>query len=100
MPAGASRSAANTSPAGLGASAPTGTGLMLPFLHLPLVGAVSAYAIIRTLYVFVALWFTVRLSERQGIRASTVLGVFALGVPAGILGAHVLDMLEYFGEHG
>ncbi len=73
---------------------------MLPFLHLPLVGAVSAYAIIRTLYVFVALWFTVRLSERQGIRASTVLGVFALGVPAGILGAHVLDMLEYFGEHG
>jgi len=73
---------------------------VLPFVRLPLVGAVSSYAIIRTLYVFVALWLTVRLAERQGIRASTMLGAFALGVPAGILGAHILDMLEYLGEHG
>src|SRR3989442_10074951 len=60
----------------------------------------STYAIVRTVYIFVALWLTVRLAQRQGIRASTMLGAFALGVPAGILGAHVLDMLEYFGEHG
>src|SRR5439155_6632806 len=73
---------------------------MLPFVHLPLLGSVSSYAVIRTAYIFVALGLTVRLSERQGIRASTMLGAFALGVPAGILGAHVLDLLEYFGEHG
>ena len=48
---------------------------MLPFVRLPLVGsALSTYAIIRTAYIFLALWLTVRLSERQGIRASTMLG--------------------------
>src|SRR5438552_3093282 len=73
---------------------------MLPFVHLPLLGSVSTYAIIRTVYIFVALWLTIRLSERQDIRANTMLGAFAVGVPAGILGAHVLDMLEYVGQHG
>jgi len=70
---------------------------MLPLVDLPLLGSVTAYAIIRTAYVFVALWLTVRLSERQGIRASTMLSAFALGVPAGILGAHVFDMFEILG---
>jgi len=74
---------------------------VLPFVRLPLLGvAVSAYALVRTLYVFVALWLTLRLNERQGIRAGATLLAFALGVPAGILGAHILDMLEYWGQHG
>ena len=74
---------------------------MLPFVRLPLLGSpLSTYAIVRTVYVFVALWLTFRLNERQDIRASTTLGAFALGVPAGILGAHVLDMMEYWGQHG
>ncbi len=74
---------------------------MLPFVRLPMLGvAVSTYAIVRTLYIFVALWLTLRLNERQGIRAGTTLTAFALGVPTGIVGAHVLDMLEYWGQHG
>ena len=74
---------------------------MLPFVRLPLLGApLTTYSIIRTVYVFLALWLTLRLNERQGIRASTTLTAFALGVPAGILGAHVLDQLEYWGQHG
>src|SRR5436853_408759 len=46
------------------------------------------------------------LLERPGRRAppaspaSTTLTAFALGVPAGILGAHVLDMMEYWSQHG
>ena len=74
---------------------------MLPFVRLPLLGStLSTYAVVRTIYIFIALVLTLRLNERQGIRASTTLGAFALGVPAGIVGAHLLDMLEYFGEHG
>jgi len=74
---------------------------VLPFVRLPLFGSpISTYAIVRTVYVFVALWLTLRLNERQDIRASTTLTAFALGVPAGILGAHVLDMMEYWSQHG
>src|SRR5437773_2297681 len=51
-------------------------------------------------YVLVALVLVLRLNERQGIAARVTLTAFALGVPAGILGAHVLDMLEYWGQHG
>ncbi len=51
---------------------------MLPFLRLPIVGsALSTYALVRTVYVFVALVLTVRLNERQGIRAGTTLTAFA-----------------------
>lgn len=74
---------------------------MLPFVRWPIFGgAVSTYAIVRTLYVFVALVLTLRLNERQGIRPSTTLTAFALGVPAGILGAHLLDMVEYARRYG
>ncbi len=73
---------------------------MLPTLDVPVLGILSTYAVVRTVYVFVALLLTLRLNERQGIGASTTLTAFALGVPAGILGAHVLDELEYFGQHG
>jgi phosphatidylglycerol:prolipoprotein diacylglycerol transferase len=73
---------------------------VLPVVTLPLLGAISTYALIRTAYVLIALLLTLRLSARQGIKARTTLTAFALGVPAGILGAHVLDMLEYWGEHG
>jgi prolipoprotein diacylglyceryltransferase len=74
---------------------------VLPFVRLPILGsALSTYALVRTVYIFVALALVLRLNERQGIRATTTLTAFALGVPAGIVGAHVLDMLEYFGKHG
>jgi phosphatidylglycerol:prolipoprotein diacylglycerol transferase len=68
----------------------------LPFLNAPL----STYAIVRTVYVFAAFVLVLRLNERQGIAARITLTAFAIGVPAGILGAHVLDMLEYWGQHG
>ncbi len=74
---------------------------MLPFVRLPMLGtAVCTYAIVGTVYVFLALVLTLRLNGRQGIGTRITLTAFALGVPAGILGAHVLDMLEYWGQHG
>jgi phosphatidylglycerol:prolipoprotein diacylglycerol transferase len=68
----------------------------LPFLGLTL----STYTVVETVYVFLALLLTLHLNKRLGIRTSTTLTLFALGVPAGILGAHILDMLEYWGKHG
>ena len=74
---------------------------MLPSLPLPFSGvAVSTYGVVRTVCIFLTLVLTTRLNERQGIAASVTLTLFALGVPAAILGAHVLDMLEYWGQHG
>jgi phosphatidylglycerol:prolipoprotein diacylglycerol transferase len=55
---------------------------------------------VRTVYLCFALVLTIRLNARQGIHTGTTLGAFWLGVPAGIVGAHVLDMLEYWGQHG
>jgi len=69
-------------------------------LDMPFLGALSTYAAVRTLYVFVALALVLRLNARQGIAARVTLTAFALGVPAGILGAHVLDIVEYWGQHG
>ncbi len=74
---------------------------MFPLVRLPILGSVvGTYGLIRTLYVFVALVLVLRLNRRQGIDTNVTLTAFALGVPAGILGAHVLDLLEYWGRHG
>jgi phosphatidylglycerol:prolipoprotein diacylglycerol transferase len=74
---------------------------VLPSLPLPLLGGtVSAYALVRAAYLYCALVLVLRLNARQGIAARVTLTAFALGVPAGVLGAHVLDMVEYWGRHG
>ena len=72
---------------------------VLPTLYVP-GHPVSTYAIVRTTYVLLALLLMARLNKRQGIAMNVTATAFALGVPAGILGAHVLDMFEYWGHHG
>ncbi len=69
--------------------------IVLPFVALPGIGPLSTYAIVRTVYVVIALALGLHLNERLQIPARTTLTLFAVGVPLGIVGAHVLDMLEY-----
>jgi phosphatidylglycerol:prolipoprotein diacylglycerol transferase len=74
---------------------------VLPQLRVPLFDmALSTYALVRAIYILLALLLTVRLNARAGISTNVTLTAFAIGVPIGILGAHVLDMVEYWGEHG
>jgi phosphatidylglycerol:prolipoprotein diacylglycerol transferase len=67
---------------------------MLPTLHL-LGRHVVTYDLLLTLYLAVALLLTMRLARRGGTPPRVVLGVFALAAPAGLLGARLLDALEY-----
>ena len=72
----------------------------MPTLQLPGTAySLSSYAIIRTLYLFLALWLIAKLNARQGIPSRISATAFALGVPAGILGARLLDALEYWGHY-
>ena len=66
---------------------------------LPLIGTISTYALVRTAYVFVAFVLVTRLNARQGIAPVVTWTAFAFGVPAGILGAHLLDLVEYTGHY-
>ncbi len=69
---------------------------MAPVLELPIIGhAVQSYAVVRTAYLLMALVLVTVLNERQGISGSVTLRAFAVGGPAGIFGAHLLDMAEY-----
>src|SRR5438094_3487510 len=59
----------------------------------------STYSIVVAAYLPVALWLTSRLNERQGISPTRTLTLFALAVPAGSIGARILDVLEYWGRY-
>ncbi len=69
---------------------------MLPSLHLPLFGAtVGTYGLITAGYLGIAVWLTMRLARREGIPGGAILKLFALAVPACMVGARLLDALEY-----
>jgi phosphatidylglycerol---prolipoprotein diacylglyceryl transferase len=55
---------------------------------------VASYLVVRFVALAVAGWLAVRLCARQGIAARDALAVVLLGVPAGLLGAHLLALLE------
>lgn len=70
---------------------------MLPSIVMPGFDvSISTYAIVRTVCIVAALLLTIRLNERQGVRVTVTLSLFAVGVPAAIVGAHLLDALEYW----
>jgi phosphatidylglycerol:prolipoprotein diacylglycerol transferase len=73
---------------------------MLPSIFVPAVGAaVSTYAIVRTLYVLLAVLLVLWTNRRLGIAPRTTLAAFAVGVPVGIVGAHLLDVVEYWDRY-
>jgi phosphatidylglycerol:prolipoprotein diacylglycerol transferase len=69
---------------------------LLPVLHAPLLDLdVRAYGFVLAVYFVLALALTVQLNEYQGIGRRYTLAAFAVGVPAGIVGARLLDIVEY-----
>jgi phosphatidylglycerol:prolipoprotein diacylglycerol transferase len=73
---------------------------VLPTFSIPFTSYhANSYALIRTAYILVALFLTLELNERQGISSRKMMTAFAIVAPAGILGAHILDMLEYWGSY-
>lgn len=69
---------------------------MWPLVHVPVLDlTIPTYGFVRAVYFAIALWLILRLNNRQGIDRSITLTAFALGVPIGLIGARLLDMLEY-----
>jgi phosphatidylglycerol:prolipoprotein diacylglycerol transferase len=68
---------------------------VLPVIHLPLIRQpIASYPLVLTAYLLLALALVGYLNWKQGINLGTTVRVFALGVPAGIIGARLLDMCE------
>lgn len=59
----------------------------------------NSYALVRTSYLLLALALTLRLNGQHGIEPRVTVTAFAIGVPAGVLGARGLDVLEYWGKY-
>ena len=73
---------------------------MLPSVHLSFAAEpISTYKLILALYLIAAFFLTVELNARQGVEAGVTVQAFLIGVPAGILGARVLDAFEYPGNY-
>jgi phosphatidylglycerol:prolipoprotein diacylglycerol transferase len=53
------------------------------------------YGIILAIYFCLALPLVATLNRKQGVATDITLTAFAIGVPAGIVGARLLDILEY-----
>lgn len=70
----------------------------LPFLDETI--RIPSYLLVRVLYLLVAPWLAVRLTTPLGIRPRDTLAMFLIGVPAGVVGAHVLAVLEPGGSAG
>ena len=69
---------------------------MHPTWWLPFgLGPIATYPVVLALYLVVALRWLVRLNEQQQIPAATTAFAFAVGVPVGLVGVRLLDMLEY-----
>jgi phosphatidylglycerol:prolipoprotein diacylglycerol transferase len=64
----------------------------LPFLDATI--RVPSYLLVRVLYLLAAPWVAVRLTAPLGIRPRDTLAMFLIGVPAGLVGAHALAVLE------
>ncbi|MGH7894681.1 MAG: prolipoprotein diacylglyceryl transferase [Candidatus Binatia bacterium] len=59
----------------------------------------TTYGVVLAVYFSLALPLTVRLNARRGIAARITATAFALGVPAAIVGARLLDVVEYWGRY-
>jgi len=68
---------------------------MLATVSLPYVGTTPTYGLVLAIYFMLALPILIRVAARQGIDRGAVLGALLVGVPAGIIGARLLDALEY-----
>jgi len=70
--------------------------VVLPFIPIDFLGTtVSTYPLVLAVYLLIALPVTAKLNASRGISPDVTLGAFAVGVPAGLIGAHVLDIFEY-----
>jgi phosphatidylglycerol:prolipoprotein diacylglycerol transferase len=68
---------------------------MLPSAPLPLVGTVSTYAVVLGLYFASIAPVLAKLCAERGLDRRAVLGALLIGVPAGLVGSRILDVLEY-----
>jgi phosphatidylglycerol:prolipoprotein diacylglycerol transferase len=69
---------------------------VLPVLRLPgLSHPVTTYNLVLALYFVVALGMTLRLAVRRDVDGGLVVALFVLCVPAALVGARLLDVLEY-----
>lgn len=55
---------------------------------------VRTYLVARWAYFLLAALLTVRLNRRRGIGASATFGAFAVGIPAALIGGHLLNVFE------
>jgi phosphatidylglycerol:prolipoprotein diacylglycerol transferase len=55
---------------------------------------VSSHLVVRVIYLLLAPWLAVRLTAPLGIAKRDTLILFAIGIPAGVLGAHLVAVLE------
>jgi phosphatidylglycerol---prolipoprotein diacylglyceryl transferase len=62
----------------------------LPFFGFEL----RSYQMMRWTYLLVALGLTAYLNRRQGIRPQQTLGAFLVGIPAALIGGHLLNVFE------
>jgi len=68
---------------------------MLPTLSI-FGWTIATYSVVVATYVPLALMLVTTLNERQHIASRITIGAFVLGVPAGIFGARLLDLFEYW----
>lgn len=62
---------------------------------IPIVGyELRSYQLMRWTYFLVAVLLTAYLNARQGIRPQRTLGAFLVGIPAALLGGHLLNVFE------
>jgi phosphatidylglycerol:prolipoprotein diacylglycerol transferase len=73
--------------------------VVLPAVDLPVLGLTPTYGLVRATYLVLALFLTLKLNERRGITPRTTLVLFAIGIPAGVVGARVLDVFEYWDRY-
>jgi phosphatidylglycerol:prolipoprotein diacylglycerol transferase len=73
---------------------------MLPVVNIPFLStAVSTYSLVLTAYFLLALALTLWLAKRDGMEPAVLGSLFAVSIPAAIMGARLLDSLEYWGEY-
>jgi phosphatidylglycerol:prolipoprotein diacylglycerol transferase len=70
-----------------------------PTFEAPGLGTWPTNSLVRAVYFLAALPMVVHLSARQGIPARITMRAFLFGVPAGLIGARLLDLIEYAGRY-
>jgi phosphatidylglycerol:prolipoprotein diacylglycerol transferase len=68
---------------------------MLPTVTLPYLGTIPTYGVVLAVYFACAILLLHRIAGSLGVDRRRVLGAVSVGVPSGIIGSRLLDMLEY-----